>query len=101
MRTRQNPHDSLAYTKVEAPACRPGLIEGHQRIHFFLSHGTTEGASSEIADDLARTGQFVGFAFGLADKYLLAAGGRTHAGDRQRPTDLQGVRCLDALLTTL
>src|SRR5262245_10012226 len=101
MRAGKDRRNCIAYTSVEASVRIPRLIEGHQRSQILVGHGATKRASREIADDLAGTGCLVGRALGPADKYFLTAGGIAYACDVERPTDLQGMHSLYALLTTL
>src|SRR5262245_44794047 len=101
MRAREDRRDCIAHASFEAALCISRLVEGHQRIQVLVGDRATECLPCEIADDFARTGRLIGLALGPANHNLLAADGVAHPCDCQRPADLQGVRSLDALLTTL
>ena len=102
MRARQDRAERIAHTAFEAGHRISRLVERHQRSEILVGHRAPEGAPCEVLDDLLRARRFVARRFGgLADEDLRAAGRLAHAGDRERPADLQGMRGLDALLPAL
>src|SRR5262245_41837329 len=100
MRARQNCCDGIAYASFETPVFVTSVVETHQRSQIVIGDRTPECATRQSADDFTGASRLVGFALRPADHNFLATGGVAHAADSQRPTDLQGVRSLNALLTT-
>src|SRR5262245_44389618 len=98
MRTREDCTDGVTNASVEASVHIACFVEGHQRIQIFVRHRPPERAPREVAEDLARTGRFIGRFRGLTDKDLLATGRLAQAGYGERPANLQGMHRLYALL---
>src|SRR6476469_2589017 len=100
MRACQNGAERITHAAVESARHVSRLVERHQRVYIFGSHRATERASRDVLNDLARAGRFLSWGFGLANENLRATRRPAHAGHRERPADLQGMRGLDEPLTT-
>src|SRR5262245_43699414 len=98
MRARKNRHNGISYAAFETAVGVARFVEAHQRSYIFVGHGPAECAPRKIADDLLRTHGLICLVLRLADQNLFTADGIAHAGDSQRPADLQCVRSLYAFL---
>ncbi len=101
MRAHQDGAQRVPHAGLEVADLPAGMIDRHQGAHVVVGHRAAEGARGEVGEDLLGAGGLLGRHVRIADEDLLAARGLAHAGDLERPADLQRMHAVNAVLAAL